>query len=177
MPKPVFKEMPQKLVILAVGSPGSGKDFLFEKKLEPLGFVRVSADHFFERDGAYRFDATQLGAAHRECQLAFERALDKGQKVYVSNTNTRHRERKDYLSLAHRHGYEVWLISFPDRGFQNVHNVPPEKVKEMRDRTDLPPGVHFWTKEEGYRTGCSWDWFENWISQVPTTSPSLRTAS
>jgi hypothetical protein len=51
----------------------------------------------------------------------------------VSNTFTTRRELKPYFNLAKEFGI-VPVVYLAQNQFQNVHNVPAEKLQKMRDR-------------------------------------------
>ena len=121
------------------GLPGAGKSTLC-KMLPSL--PRFEADDFFiGPDGVYRFDPTQLYAAHMQCQRRTEKALAAGQSVIVSNTFTMHKELKDYFGMAYGHGATVVVVNLFDAGLtdeqlaaRNAHGVPVEAIARMRAR-------------------------------------------
>jgi predicted kinase len=92
-----------------------------------------ATSHCFERSGEYVFDAAQLGAAHAWCQAEVENALQRGQNVVVSNTFIRRREMNPYLAMAARHNAEVDIHACHGN-YESIHNVPAEKMREMRAR-------------------------------------------
>lgn len=129
-----------KKVYIMRGLPGAGKS-TWTKNNAP-GAVICSADHFFERDGTYRFDPTNLGKAHAECFAKFQKALERGaEAIVVDNTNTTKWEFEKYQNLADLHGYDVELVNIFDGGFsdedlanRNTHGVPLESIRRMRSR-------------------------------------------
>jgi len=131
-------------MIIAVGPSGCGKSHFFINYLKPQGFIEASADHFFEKSGAYQFNPRELDKAHEFSQEEAREAISKGLKVYISNTNTREWERKPYVDLANKVGYEVWLKVFDvdaeTCAARNTHGVPLEAVKKMKERIDVPAG-------------------------------------
>ena len=52
--------------------------------------------------------------------------------------------------MAEKRGYVIRVMVFPNRGFKNTHDVPPDKVQSMWDRMDLEPGVYTWSSETHY---------------------------
>jgi hypothetical protein len=53
----------------------------------------------------------------------------------VSNTFTQEWEMQPYYDLAKEYGYMVFSIIVENRhGGKNVHNVPEDKINQMRDR-------------------------------------------
>ncbi len=132
-------------VIIMSGIPGSGKS-TYSKK---LGGVVCSADHWFEREGEYKFDPTKLGMAHGACLAKFTRALMAGEDVIVvDNTNTSSLELAPYVALAQAFGASCELVTIqcdPDVAFaRNVHGVPLETIRRMAaalSARTLPP---FW---------------------------------
>ena len=151
-------------LFLLVGPPGSGKSTFIKKYLEePPGqeYIICSADHHFETlakqrkeeltrlgdpEAAnvpdYMFDYMQLRNAHMNCQNKAVQALEQEiPLIFIDNTNTTEKERRFYVQAALHRGYEI-SIKVLDGKFKNVHNVPDDKVEQMRLRIDLQPGTY-----------------------------------
>ena len=145
--------MPPGRVILMAGVPGSGKSHYVNNKLGLSRESVVSADNFFVgSDGVYRFDPSQLGAAHGDCLRGFVSSLHQGLRtVVVDNTNTTAIEMSPYVALAAAYGYEVEIVRVgcdpAVAAARNTHGVPERAVRAMAERLDktfqegLPP---FW---------------------------------
>ena len=59
-------------------------------------------------------------------------------KIVVSNTFTQEWEMSPYFEMAERYGYRVHSIIVENRhGGVNEHNVPEEKIQQMKDRFDI----------------------------------------
>ena len=97
-------------------------------------YIHIEADMFFMRDGVYEFNATRLGEAHAWCQARTEAELKLGRTVIVSNTFTTIKELRPYFEIARRVLGTYPVVHTCNGVFENVHGVPPEKVKQMRDR-------------------------------------------
>ena len=129
-----------KSLYLVRGCPGSGKTTLAESLAWPTGSPVYSADQYFEKevDGkmVYEFDPKKLGAAHLQCQENTRRAMiAEYAHIFVANTFTRDSEMKDYYKLAEEYGYRVFAIIVENRhGGKDVHNVPEETLKAMKER-------------------------------------------
>ena len=125
----------QNLVILR-GLPGSGKTTL-AKQMFPE-HAHHAADDFFEVLG--RFDPSQLGRAHRQCQSRVQASLASGHSVVVHNTNTTHSEMKPYLQMAQRMSIDVRVVHVESGltdeqlSVRNVHSVPLSAIRRMRAR-------------------------------------------
>lgn len=122
-------------LILIRGIPGSGKSTLAKYILmqEYEYGKHMEADMYFMRDGEYQFDATKLGAAHAWCQSETRHFLEGNHTVIVSNTFTTIKELKPYFGMAKELGIVPEVILCQNQ-FKNVHNVPAESLKRMRDR-------------------------------------------
>jgi 50S ribosomal subunit-associated GTPase HflX len=60
------------------------------------------------------------------------------QKIAVSNTFTQEWEMEPYFELAKTYGYKVFSIVVENRhGGVNDHNVPEEKIEEMKNRFQI----------------------------------------
>jgi hypothetical protein len=56
-------------------------------------------------------------------------------EIAVSNTFTQEWEMKPYFELAEKYGYMVFCVIVENvHNGKNIHNVPLEKISEMRDR-------------------------------------------
>lgn len=127
-----------KICYILRGLPGSGKS-TFAASLRPLSCVVCSADDYFMRDGAYRFDPNKLGKAHTCCMLKFKQAISaQVQIIVVDNTNTTKREYREYQRLAKESGYKVIIKKFEcsieDSVKRNTHNVPEATIRKMHSR-------------------------------------------
>jgi len=140
-----------KEVIVLRGLPGAGKSTLAnqliaEASVEGRTVSIFSADKFFVGpNGIYRFDRTQLGAAHGRCLRHYARKLSwletasaGPQTIIVDNTNTTVSEILPYVKLAQAFSlsFEVVTISCDPAlaAARNIHGVPGAKVQEMHKR-------------------------------------------
>lgn len=122
------------------GVPGSGKS-TFAQQMKRNGMVSqvFEADQYFiDKEGNYQFDVTRLGAAHGWCQDRAEMYLLNGQDVAVSNTSTTEKEVEMYRKIAENAGASFVSIVMENRhGGENVHNVPADKVQQMKNRFSI----------------------------------------
>ena len=117
------------------GVPGSGKSTLAMKLARSADFI-CEADQYFYKNGEYEFDFSKLGEAHSYCREKCENLMiSNSETVVVSNTNTRESEFIPYIQLADKYGYSFTVIVLENRhGNTSVHNVPSDKVEQMRNR-------------------------------------------
>lgn len=133
----------QRRLIIMRGISGCGKS-TYTRKHYPDAKV-YSADHYFERNGTYQFDATKLKAAHDDCFRRFQTGIAKNEPlIVIDNTNTRKWELERYYDAAVQAGYDVTVVRLvcdPAKiGTRNVHNVPADKVAQMASRFEPWPG-------------------------------------
>ena len=84
------------------GISGSGKSTM-AKALLDNGEVdcHFEADQWlYHTDGRYEFTRERVIAAHQQCKIATELAIEKGLRVVVSNTFARHWEMQPYKDMA-----------------------------------------------------------------------------
>jgi predicted kinase len=137
--------MIMKKLFLVRGLPGSGKS-TFAQALVGSDFLVCEADKFFyDKEGNYNFDATKLKEAHESCRNRVETYMKDSlvndqfyREIAVSNTFTREWEMQAYIDLAAQYDYRVFSIIVENRhGNSNVHGVPDEVVKNMKDRFEI----------------------------------------
>jgi len=102
----------KKQLYICRGVSGSGKSTLIEKITKNLkDFIVCSADHYFIKNGEYIFNVTQLGEAHRLCQLKAAKAMKENVPiVIIDNTNLKYWEMKFYIRTAKQFGYNVNVL-------------------------------------------------------------------
>jgi len=122
-------------LILVRGIPGSGKSTY----AKGLGLNHFEADMYFERNGKYEFDPSQIKNAHEWCQREVRATLKKDEDVIVSNTFTQHWELKPYLDMAEELGVEVRVIRMT-ADYGNIHGVPETVIETMKERFEDFPG-------------------------------------
>lgn len=115
------------------GIPGSGKSTLAQKIAARNGIEYFEADMYFMRNGEYRFDIYRLKGAHEWCRDQVHKELYDGRSVVVSNTFTTFKELMSYLEAASVLDCDVTMIECTGR-WQNVHNVPQDKLDAMSAR-------------------------------------------
>lgn len=121
------------------GVPGSGKSSL-AKQLEDcnlVGAVLEADDYFVDTvSKEYKFDASKLKQAHEWCQGHTKHWLGTHRlSVAVSNTSTTEKEVETYRKIAEEcNANFVSLIVENRHGGVNVHNVPEDKIQQMKQR-------------------------------------------
>lgn len=120
------------------GVPGSGKSTFANTLLDAaiVSAVLEADKHFIDYiTGEYKFDASQLGVAHTRCKQRCTEYLMEGYSVAVSNTSTTEKEVLPYKEIADRLGAKFVSIIVENRHEgKNVHNVPEEKIQQMKQR-------------------------------------------
>ena len=121
------------------GIPGSGKSTLVSQIiLQYPESVVCSADKFHMRDGEYKFDKSNLKAAHEFSQSDADDACKRGRNVVIiDNTNIRAWEYRPYVKLATKYGYTYiivvprtnWKDNAEELARRNIHGVDLESVQ------------------------------------------------
>ena len=129
-----------KELFLLRGLPGSGKSTLAKS----LDGIHIETDQFFMVGDEYRFDASKLNEAHNNClervrsYMYIYSSSERPERLIVSNTFTREWEMKPYYDLAEKYGYRVYSLIVENRhGGINEHNVPEEKLVQMKNRFEI----------------------------------------
>ena len=130
-----------KSLYLLRGLPGAGKSTLAKK----LGDAHFEADMYFTNEnGQYIFNGADIKKAHEWCQNEVQMAMilnhtsGLNESIVVSNTFTQEWEMEPYYKLAETYGYRVFSLIVENRhGGENLHNVPEDKIKAMRERFEV----------------------------------------
>lgn len=130
-----------KSLYLLRGLPGAGKSTLAKK----LGDAHFEADMYFTNEnGQYIFNGADIKKAHEWCQNEVQLAMilnhtsGLNESIVVSNTFTQEWEMEPYYKLAETYGYRVFSLIVENRhGGENLHNVPEDKIKAMRERFEV----------------------------------------
>jgi len=124
-----------KELFLLRGVPGAGKSTLAKS----LGGMHIESDKYFMDGDEYKFDPSKLKDAHTWCQNAVRVwAKNSVEKIVVSNTFTQEWEIDYYFELAKEYGYRVYSLIVENRhGNKDVHNVPEEKLLQMKQRFEI----------------------------------------
>jgi predicted kinase len=124
-----------KELFLLRGVPGAGKSTLAKS----LGGMHIESDKYFMDGDEYKFDPSKLKDAHAWCQNAVKVWTKNGvEKIVISNTFTQEWEMDYYFDLAKEHGYRVYSLIVENRhGNKDVHNVPEEKLLQMKQRFEI----------------------------------------
>lgn len=118
-------------VIILRGWPGSGKSTLAKTKFPER--KHLEADMFFiAPNGKYKWDGRKIGQAHDWCQNSFKNALTAGIKVIVTNTFVKIKDLTFYTDYCQANNHTFKIIECKG-DFENIHDVPPEKVQSMKD--------------------------------------------
>ena len=121
-PKPSIKIEPkngEKVMIVSVGMPGSGKSSFFENYLADYGFVHVERDTVKEKN--------------RFINLV-KRLINEGEElIYIDATNPTVEDRKVFYDLAEKHGYATATVYFVRNGHE---------LNKMRDKGKVPDVVY-----------------------------------
>ena len=127
------------MLLLLRGIPGAGKSTLaayFEKNNESV--IVIEADQYFMKGNKYQFDPSKLRDAHEDCQKFTRIYLNEGFDVIVSNTSTTEKEVETYRKIAQEYDVPFFSCIVENRhGGKNIHDVPDEKIQQMRNRFSI----------------------------------------
>ena len=132
-------------LFLIRGVPGSGKS-TFARHIWNDYAICEADKYFYDKEtGEYNFNPSKLKAAHEWCRNEVENRMKENKQnsqyypeIVVSNTFTQEWEMEPYFKLAKEYGYMVTSIIIENRhGGTNVHEVPEESIRKMKDRFEI----------------------------------------
>lgn len=137
-------------VVILRGYPGAGKSTYVKNNFKEDTTVVCSADHFFMKNGEYKFDPSKLSEAHAASLRKFidviNHPTDTPQTLVVDNTNTSVLELSPYLMVAKAYNLKIRLVKlvckngYKEAAGRNIHGVPEKTVKRMEETFQTIPG-------------------------------------
>ena len=119
-------------LILVRGLPGSGKTYYATKYY--FDYTHFEADLYrYDYNGKYVFELSLCYLCHKLCLKSTELALKRGENVIVANTFVTIKELKPYIKLAEELG-TILKIHTCWGNYKSEHNVPEEKIEQMRGK-------------------------------------------
>jgi len=140
-----MSEKLDRTLILLRGVPGSGKS-TFASVIENELSICEADKFFYNKEGQYIFDSSELKFAHIWCFNQVRTRMEENKesqglyysKIVVSNTFTQEWEMERYFKLAQEYGYRVFSLIVENRhGGENIHNVPDNKLEQMKNRFSI----------------------------------------
>ena len=169
-----------KLMVIMKGLPGSGKSSVTRvlQKIYPDAII-CSVDHYFAREGEYKFQFDQLEQAHKACQKKARRAAKRNcHVIIIDNTNVRHWESKVYLRMARDYNYLVlyiepqtpWRFDVETLAKHNIHGVKKNILQQkLTSYQELHPLYYGWFFNEADSEGIiktGREWFKLALSTI-----------
>lgn len=130
-----------KLAIIR-GIPGSGKSTAAKKLAAKYNLEHFENDAYLMHGDKYIWTPKAAKYAANKCFQDAMNALKSGKDVVVSNTFITKRIIDKYVNAAKALGADVAVFRATGN-FQNVHNVPAETFKSMKDNFEDYPGEIF----------------------------------
>lgn len=113
------------------GLPGSGKTSLALDRYSPL--MRIETDMFFTRGGRYTFTLDLNKKAVKWFNKTVRDLCKTGMDFVVTGVFAAHTERlANTISAGVDYGYDVYIKTLT-KNYGNIHEVPEEHLKAMRD--------------------------------------------
>lgn len=146
--------MDDKIAILLIGAPGSGKSTWGKFYAESRGIVRLCPDEFRAKLGTGEDDQSVSAAAFGMTRAGMDNTLSLGQSVMIDATNMYKKARKQFLDIARSHGVKTMAVVFEatketllerniNRGKSGGRNVPEHVIDSMLSRYERPDNLEF----------------------------------
>jgi predicted kinase len=149
-------------VIILRGLPGSGKSIMVEKLSKDRKYKDVficSSDHYFMKDGQYKYNPDEIVNAHNYCMRRFLTELPRCHEViFVDNTNIERWNFMGYVQVAQALGCTVEIVEIKRDITEcingNIHGVPPVCVEMMSRLWEESPSWitvnKYWTIQKSF---------------------------
>lgn len=125
-----------KLVLIR-GLPGAGKTTYAKNKF--ADYIYYDADmYFIKGDGIYYFEYDLLRHAHNWCYKRMMENIMLVKNVVIANTFSTTREIYSYYNENNKDIVNLKVICLTTQ-FKSVHNVPEEKIQQMKKRWQKYP--------------------------------------
>lgn len=144
----IVKELNTVSMVLAVGSPASGKSTYYQRHLKALNFVHVNRDTL---------------KTIPKCLALVKSSLLKKQSVYIDNTNPTRESREMFISIAKDLNIPVICLQFTADEWLSKHL---DVYRSIKGKIDPLPGVVFNSFRSKYQPPVKDEGFEK-IIQLP----------
>lgn len=123
-----------KTCIILRGCSGSGKTTFCDLIAYPK-VVCCADDYFYDTEGNYNWNASEIGNAHSYCRERFDVALDDEiANIILDNTNTKESDWKYYVDEATKAGYRITFVVLENRhGNKDLHNLPEQTLQRQEN--------------------------------------------
>jgi protein phosphatase len=147
--------MENKIAILLIGAPGSGKSTWGKHYVDThTNFVRICPDEYRAKFGKGEDDQTVSGIAFAATKSAMANMLDAGKSVIIDATNMYPKTRKDFIKIAKEKSANTMAIVFEatksdliernmNRGKSGGRNVPEHVIDSMLSKYQRPVKTEF----------------------------------
>lgn len=123
-------------MVIVRGLPGSGKSTLAREIAKSCGYYHLENDMYFETEGGYFYDRSQIAAAQQWCFKTARDLILRGEKVVISNLFTKIHHMNSFLQLT-----DSFLVIECTGEFGSIHEIPTDIIDRTRSEWETYSGA------------------------------------